>query len=62
MSLLTETPGQAATRFRGSVGEVRPTPEEEYAMFGGLHGDPQAEGYGAIDVVDIDPEARSHTV
>ena len=35
------------------------SPEEEYAMSGGLHGDPQAEGYGAIDVEDIDPEARS---
>jgi ethanolamine permease len=30
-------------------------------MSGGLHGDPQAEGYGAIDVEDIDPEARSRT-
>ena len=38
------------------------SPEEEYAMSGGLHGDPQAEGYGAIDVEDIDPEARSRTV
>ena len=37
------------------------SPEEEYAMSGGLHGDPQAEGYGAIDVEDIDPEARSRT-
>ena len=37
-------------------------PEEEYAMSGGLHGDPQAEGYGAIDVEDIDPEARSRTL
>jgi ethanolamine permease len=37
------------------------SPEEEYAMSGGLHGDPQAEGYGAIDVQDIDPEARSRT-
>ena len=35
------------------------SPEEEYAMSGGLHGDPQAEGYGAIDVEDIDPEARA---
>lgn len=38
------------------------SPEEEYAMSGGLHGDPQEEGYGAIDVEDIDPEARSRTV
>ena len=38
------------------------SPEEEYAMSGGLHGDPQAEGYGAIDVEDIDPEARSRSV
>ncbi|UOY01969.1 amino acid permease [Blastococcus sp. PRF04-17] len=38
------------------------SPEEEYAMSGGLHGDPQAEGYGAIDVEDIDPEARSSSV
>jgi ethanolamine permease len=30
-------------------------------MSGGLHGDPQAEGYGAIDVEDIDPEARATT-
>jgi ethanolamine permease len=37
------------------------SPEEEYAMSGGLHGDPQEEGYGAIDVADIDPEARSRT-
>jgi ethanolamine permease len=37
------------------------SPEEEYAMSGGEHGDPQAEGYGAIDVEDIDPEARSRT-
>jgi ethanolamine permease len=37
------------------------SPEEEYAMSGGLHGDPQEEGYGAIDVEDIDPEARSRT-
>src|SRR5688572_27945771 len=35
--------------------------EEEYAMSGGLHGDPQAEGYGSIDVEDVDPEARSRT-
>jgi ethanolamine permease len=38
------------------------SPEEEYAMSGGLHGDPQEEGYGAIGVQDIDPEARSGTV
>ena len=38
------------------------SPEEEYAMSGGLHGDPQAEGYGAIDVEDVDPEARSRTL
>jgi ethanolamine permease len=38
------------------------SPEEEYAMSGGLHGDPQEEGYGAIDVEDIDPEARSRSV
>jgi len=37
------------------------SPEEEYAMSGGLHGDPQEEGYGAIDVEDIDPGARSRT-
>jgi len=37
------------------------SPEEEYAMSGGLHGDAQAEGYGATDVEDIDPEARSTT-
>jgi ethanolamine permease len=35
------------------------SPEEEYAMTGGLHGDPQEEGYGAVDVADIGPEARS---
>ncbi|MET0765301.1 MAG: amino acid permease [Blastococcus sp.] len=38
------------------------SPEEEYAMSGGLHGDPQEEGYGAIDVGDIDPQARSRSV
>ena len=37
------------------------SPEEEYAMSGGLHGDPQVEGYGAIDVDAIVPEARSRT-
>jgi ethanolamine permease len=36
--------------------------EEEYAMTGGLHGDPQEEGYGAVDVEDIDPEARLRSV
>jgi ethanolamine permease len=25
------------------------SPEEEYALSGGLHGDPQAEGYDAMD-------------
>jgi ethanolamine permease len=29
------------------------SPEEEYAMTGGLHGDPQAEGYGAVGVDDL---------
>jgi ethanolamine permease len=29
------------------------SPEEEYAMTGGLHGDPQAEGYGAVGVDDV---------
>jgi ethanolamine permease len=38
------------------------SPEEEYAMTGGLHGDPQEEGYGAVDVEDIAPEARSRSV
>ena len=37
------------------------SPGEEYAMSGNLHGGPQAEGYGAIDVEAIDPEARSTT-
>jgi ethanolamine permease len=40
---------------------VKVPPKEEYAMSGGLHGDAQAEGYGATDVEDIDPEARSTT-
>jgi ethanolamine permease len=25
------------------------SPEEEYAISGGLHGDPQAEGYDAME-------------
>jgi ethanolamine permease len=42
------------------------SPEEEYAMSGGLHGDPQEEGYGAIDTDDLDaggsaPGSRSRT-
>jgi ethanolamine permease len=37
------------------------SPEEEYAMTGGLHGDPQAEGYGAVGVDDLDPGSRTPT-
>ena len=37
------------------------SPEQEYAMTGGLHGDPQAEGYGAVDVTDLGPESRTPT-
>ena len=31
-------------------------------MTGGLHVDQQEEGYGAVDVEDVDPETRSRTV
>ena len=31
------------------------SPEEEYALSGGLHGDPQVEGYAAMDPEDITP-------
>ncbi len=34
------------------------SPEEEYAMTGGSHGDPQEEGYGAVDVEDLSPGGR----
>jgi hypothetical protein len=28
-------------------------------MTGGLHGDPQAEGYGSVGVADLSPEERT---
>jgi len=31
------------------------SPEEEYALSGGMHGDPQAEGYDAMEK-DVFPE------
>ena len=35
------------------------SPEEEYALSGGLHGDPQAEGYDAMEdeVFGSEPKA-----
>ena len=35
------------------------SPEEEYALSGGLHGDPQAEGYDAMESEMFDPAAKT---
>ncbi len=37
------------------------SPEEEYAMTGGLHGDPQVEGGGSVDAVAPSTSAASRT-
>ena len=34
------------------------SPEEEYALSGGLHGDPQVEGYDAMESEMFDPAAK----
>jgi ethanolamine permease len=34
------------------------SPEEEYALSGGLHGDPQTEGYDAMESEVFDPAAK----
>lgn len=37
------------------------SPEEEYALSGGLHGDPQAEGYDAMEAEMFNPAAKTRS-